>query len=182
MSLQPVYTKRFVRCPNGCDHEFEVEHMLDKPDRSPKAGPWYCEDCGDGWNLEQVEDFISMTKHHENQRPRRVVILEIPPQTEPIRFKLYRWSYGEKTQEERAESDRYFFDEHTCMTNWFSDVQEVYLGDEPDPHGLAQFVEARPLTAEEEAELEHGSGPVALNGAPGLNLERAREEAARRPN
>ena len=45
-----VYTKRFFRCPNGCEHEFSVEHMLE-PGRSTTAGPWYCDDCGKGWRL-----------------------------------------------------------------------------------------------------------------------------------
>lgn len=171
------YAKRFVRCPKGCDHEWAIEHLFGRGDTSVT---WTCDECGEAQRIEIKGESVTLARAPEkDEGPRIAVILEIPPQAEPIRFKLIKRKHSPADWE--PERERYLYEEHTCPGNWLGGV-DVYLGEEPDPHGLARFVEARPLTAEEEAEIEQGTGPVALDGAPGLNLERAREEAARRPN
>jgi hypothetical protein len=172
-----VRTKRFVGCPDGCDHEWQIEHLFGRGDTTVT---WNCDDCGKAWRIAVKGEVVEIAHSPKQDEGERIaVILEIPPQSEPIRFKLIKRQYSPGDWD--AERERYLYEEHTCPGNWLGGV-DVYLGDEPDPHGLARFVEARSLTAEEEAELEHGIGPVALNGAPGCNLERAREEATRRPN
>lgn len=176
--MTEIYTKRFLRCPNGCDCEWSVEHLFGHHE---SAGPWACDECGEAWRLAIKGEAIEMTRAPKHDYgPRVVVVLEIPPQTEPIRFKLTKRRAAEFTDE----NERFLYEEHTCPTNWLGDVDEMYIGEDPDPHHIIRFVEARALTAEEEAKLEHGIGPVTLDGAPGHNLEREHkeQEAARRLN
>jgi hypothetical protein len=174
--MTDLYTKRFFRCPNCNGQEFAVEHLMGK---HTKAGPWGCDDCGQAWWVEIKGEAVEATRAPQHDYgPHVAVILEIPPQKEPIRFKLHARQYSlERTNEEA----RFLYEEHTCPTNWLGEVTDLYLGEDPDPHHIIRFVESRPFTPEEMAELEHGNGPVALDGAPGLNLEREREEAKGRP-
>lgn len=43
--------------------------------------------------------------------------------------------------------DNYFYDEHTCPTNWTNEIVAVIENGDPDPHGFATFVAARPEPA-----------------------------------
>ena len=54
-----------------------------------------------------------------------------------MRFKV-RGSRFQKRPDE--DTRRYFYEEHTCPTNWLRDVEEVSIGDNTDPHGLWKFV------------------------------------------
>ena len=135
-------TKRYFTCPNGCKHEMMVEHLLgdgawgvtkDHPRRT--AGPWYCDECGQGWRL--TYDASGVDVEAVGKKVDQFVILELPPQSEAIRFKL-RTSRVDRDLDESA--DQYFYEEHTCPTNWLRHVDEVSIAGYDDPHGLWKYV------------------------------------------
>lgn len=151
-------TKRYVTCPNGCAHEMTVEHLLgegpcattkDYPRR--RAGPWFCDDCGQGWDLEYDADSVDLTptKGGREKMIRDWCILELPPQTEPVRFKVRGMRFEQAIEEDNR---RYFYEEHTCPTNWLRDVKEIAIGAETDPHGLWKLVAIYDADAEETAD------------------------------
>lgn len=144
MSMVPdVKTRRYVTCPNGCEHEFIVEHILSE--RIASAGPWYCDECGQGWAVGYREDsahFEKWTRQHpvgdgtdDGIKRTQFVLLEIPPQQESIWLRVRGMRF---TPKQDLDADMYFYEEHTCPTNWLGDVEEVWLGEMPDPHGLAR--------------------------------------------
>jgi hypothetical protein len=87
---------------------------------------------------------VEISKTDRSKR-RTTVILQIPPQTDPIVFEVQGWEYSDigGTAEEKREHTRYYYEEHTCPTNWFRDVKKISIGDDDDPHGLVVFVEQR---------------------------------------
>jgi hypothetical protein len=141
------YKKRFVKCPNGCkNQEFSVEHMYEL--NMKKAGPWYCEECFQGWYFETSGEEIILTADATNTKDRdgrcypSHVFLEIPPQEKSIYLKIKGMYWHKDNVESHNE---YFYEEHTCPVNYFRDVEEIWLGVEgEDPHGLAKYVTAYP--------------------------------------
>jgi hypothetical protein len=75
----------------------------------------------------------------------RVTVLIRTKTTPSIGLVLNTWKYPyhkDSTPEEYKESQRFFYDCHTCPTNWLRDVVEVFFKGEKDPHNsLFQFVE-----------------------------------------
>ena len=151
VTITPI---RHFACPNGCDHRFNVEHMFG---RAQTAGPWYCDDCGQGWNIASDGERVSVEKATANlagegdgKLRKCFVTLEIPPQRESIFFKVRGMLWTPTITEETAERQRYYYEEHTCPTNWLRNVEEIRIGDDADPHGLAQFVAVYNVDAEGE--------------------------------
>jgi hypothetical protein len=132
-----LLTKRFVRCPHGCAHEFSVEHLSHYED-GRQFGPWFCDDCGRGWNFTKMPDGFDVT----GDKKRMVfgkVILVLPPQTEPIYFTLDS-SMQDRPLVDREEGLQYLYEQHSCPVNWFRDMVEMQIGDNKDPHGVLKFV------------------------------------------
>lgn len=68
------------------------------------------------------------------------VLLRLPPQDRPVYFAVSSRRY-EPTYDDAHH--RYFYEEHTCPTNWLRDVFAIQAGSDSDPHGLFEFVAAR---------------------------------------
>lgn len=161
--IVPIKTDRYFTCPNGCEDKFVVEHLFGPPlNRSGehgnvRAGPWNCDTCGTGWAisiaLSGEVDVTKSTSERANQK-RCWVILEIPPQKEAIRLKVRGQYWSRCLDEETLGGLCYFYNEHTCPTNWLRDVEEIAIGEDTDPHGLAEFVAAY--------DIEHTETPLAL--------------------
>ena len=63
--------------------------------------------------------------------------------TPPIILKLNALKYEHSqglSQEEYESNEKYFYDEHTCPTNWTSQIAEIIFEGDHDPHGVFQFV------------------------------------------
>lgn len=76
-------------------------------------------------------------QENSSKKYRQYVKLEIPPQTHPITLVVQGVRFEAK---EDVSHTRYYYEEHTCPTNYFRDVLEIYLGNERDPHGLAKYL------------------------------------------
>lgn len=144
-------TKRYFTCIKGCDHEFFVEHLLDGTCSSRTAGPWYCDVCGLGHNIEILGNGeISVTASSKGQMRTQYVLLELPPQKESIFFEVEGMRFEADIDEDH---DRYYYEEHTCPTNWFRKVLEVSIGKDGDPHGLWKHVRTYDIKAEHHENL-----------------------------
>lgn len=135
-------TKRFFTCPNGCACEMVVEHLFSgscavtKEYPKRQAGPWYCDECGQGWILTYDGNSIDVRPRaggDDARKRKHWVTLELAPQTVPVRFKVKGIRFEPTVNEEVV---RYHYEEGTCPTNWLRDVAEVSIGDDDDPHGL----------------------------------------------
>lgn len=132
-----IKTIRYFTCPNGCAHQFSVEHLFaalaPEPGRTRMAGPWHCDDCGQGWRITyDATSLVDVSPAGDCKRTHWVT-LELPPQSSPVRFRVRGVRFTESID---VESERYFYEEHTCPTNWLRNVDRVEIDGEEDPHGL----------------------------------------------
>jgi hypothetical protein len=61
----------------------------------------------------------------------------------PIILTLNAWKYAHSqkdSKEKYVEHQRYFYDEHTCPTNYLSQVEMISFEGSNDPHGVFEFV------------------------------------------
>lgn len=135
-----VFAKRFAKCPCG-EHEWPVEHLFEMGE-GREAGPWYCDACGYAWRFRTHGKDLLIDPHLEGGEHRRKtterLILRIPPGVHSIYVSVNATNYGPSS------NHRYFYEEHTCPSNIFREVQQVWLGDELDPHGLFELCEEPP--------------------------------------
>lgn len=138
-------SKRYWECPD-CGQEHFVEHLIAEP--SEDGHRWRC-DCGQSWRFHVLDGTgVELSRSDAERSEPVLVTLEMPPQDKPVRITLRGERYyqpGSKT--DTAEADerlRYVYEVHSCPTNWLTNLTEVYLGDEADPHGLFKFVKAEP--------------------------------------
>lgn len=151
-----IKTKRFFTCPNGCSHQFIVEHLLTPGDPcavtkeypTRTAGPWYCDDCGQGWRITYGSNTIDVEPARGEKKRDHWVIMELPPQAEPVRFLTRGIRFTEDIDDDLV---RFHHEENTCPTNWLRHVTEVSLGTTTDPHGLFYFVAAFDAQSREDA-------------------------------
>lgn len=152
-----IHTRRYFKCPAGCDHEFIVENLL-ASGKDSNAGPWECAVCGRPWVITFKDGELEVTEHEgiERRRYNDFTILELPPQTESVFFKIKSMRWQPTLTPEALDKHRYYYEEHTCPVNWLG-VLEVKVGKDADPHGLFRFVTSFDADAEEKEE-----GPRAL--------------------
>lgn len=73
----------------------------------------------------------------------RLVLLKLETSDRRIFFVLKQPRYDHHgTPEYGPEQDRYFYEEHSCPTNWFYDIAAVIEDGNADPHGFLKFVRA----------------------------------------
>jgi hypothetical protein len=151
------YTKWFIQCPNCNKSDFEVNHIK----IGSTAGPWFCheDDCGVGFKLKRVSESQFETTLLDNETMKTVFILLqyrddpefqiIVEGIESRRKEAPEWLLA--SQDDPDGHHEYFYNEHTCPTNYLTGVYEaIYHGDH-DPHGIFEFV--RRLSDEERLEL-----------------------------
>jgi hypothetical protein len=135
-------TSRYYECPT-CTEEHDAdavfEHYLGR-----EMGPWSCDGCGDAWYVTAHEDgTMTLRKDERPDRERwerAFVVLEIPPHDKPIRLLLDTHTHVGPGFDDSSRT--YFYDEHTCPTNWTRDIAELVIDGDSDPHGFARYVGA----------------------------------------
>lgn len=152
-----IETKRFLLCPGCGNHKFYVDDLIGDPNPGLKVqdfGPWRCEKCGAG-----VEGTVEAGV---------VKAQNLPPDPKHIKhacvvvlryhklFLLVDHFYWGKWDQERIDSIKYWFNEHTCPTNFLGEVRTVYNSEthDADPHGVFEFVMAIPSIGDEEVDLQ----------------------------
>jgi hypothetical protein len=153
------YTKWFIRCPNCNKSEHQVDHLT--IGSKGTAGPWFCDedDCGSGFNLKRISSDEYEVELVDNETMKTVFILlqyKDDPEFQIIvegieshRKEAPEWLLA--SQEDPDGHHAYYYNEHTCPTNYLTGVYEaIYHGDH-DPHGVFEFV--RRLSDEERTEL-----------------------------
>ncbi len=150
MKTGDLIAQLYHPCPAGCEHKFRVDYLdIDGPARLT-AGPWYCDECGAAFDIVYGKgevDFVATDKRTEHQ----AILLKIPAfKPGPIYFLVRGMKFfpnDESADEPYDDRHRYFYEEHTCPTNWLSDVSVMSYGGDADPHGVAEFVASAPWPA-----------------------------------
>ena len=71
---------------------------------------------------------------------------------------------------EEQESERYFFEEHSCPTNWLRDCVTVIEDGDPDPHGFMEFVRSVPIALDFDEDNDDAVRELFLKRSPTPNI------------
>lgn len=91
---------------------------------------------------------------HANLR-KTLVLLKITTPAKPIYFVIEGLAIWPETIEELCSHEQYFYEEHTCPTN-FIRIPLIAQGGDLDPHGVFEFVDAVWMTNEYLGYVESG--------------------------
>lgn len=142
----------YVRCPNCLKGEHRIDHLLGEPGR--KAGPWHCDECGVAFNIEVISASVVKTAATTKKifKTEAHLVLE-DPSLLPLTIIVRGIVFGEVGQdiatliEQRDQS--YFYEEHSCATNFLRDVEKVITADgDDDRHGLFRWEKTLPVSVE----------------------------------
>ncbi len=141
MAIGKTRLKLLLMCPSCTQGEFSVEHI----NAGQEFGPWCCDKCGAYCKGKRAGAIFEMEICEDLKREKITVTLQSKTQP-PITLKLNTWQYmpgkdGPPLTPERAwDNARYYFNEHTCPTNYMRDVAEIICEGDSDPHGVFEFV------------------------------------------
>lgn len=146
-----VHTQRFITCPACGRGHFSVEHLfgylVQHKTAVTTAGAWWCdyEDCGVGFNLtirETGEVLVDIKEGH--RKVPLTVLLRILPTNNIIYLVVNGMRFVDPKKEESAreiaDHKKYFYEEHTCPTNYLQDIDTLIVAGDADPHGIASLV------------------------------------------
>lgn len=158
MIAKTIDTIKTVICCPWCDlpTEYSTFHLWDRARQQGSAfGPWYCDSCGKGftgkalagggaeielWTQSYTKDIWVLLKHSPSEACCSPIYLILDTSLVV--------TSGE-TFEQAAEHLEFLYNEHTCPSNWMKgEVAGIRYERDSDPHGVFEFVAARPQTAE----------------------------------
>lgn len=156
-----IYTKRFFKCDCAEPEEFQVEHLLSDKNRAgvpSRAGPWYCHECGQGYNISYMENQIVEIKKTVRKIRDVAVLLRLdhdPAKDGPIHVVVHGMEFADDGIN-FEKGHKYFYEEHTCPSSILRDVEDVWFGEDKDAHGVFTIIAAaaKPIPCGRQAQSE----------------------------
>lgn len=143
--IRKVFTKtktsRCVRCPSCEKGEFDISHLR----AGETAGPWYCDDCGAAAKFEVVsETLVKVEPTGDKKIVTDVHLVLDDPKQLPLTLIVTGSAFGKVGQADdgilAGRGDRYFYEEHTCVSNYLRAVKKVVAADgDEDRHGIFRW-------------------------------------------
>lgn len=123
-----------------CPHCEEVDATLGHLEEGSTFGPWYCDSCGRAYAGVYRGEATKIFKDDKGRRKLdTLVLLEYPRTDKPLRFLIKGRRYVENEDQE-YDGSGYFYEEHSCPTNWLKDCAMVAFDGDTDPHGFLRYV------------------------------------------
>jgi hypothetical protein len=133
----PTQAKLFASCPCCEDGEWPVGHL-----KTGTQTTWVCDCCQSEVRIHRIDEFE--VDAEPTGRKATPVTITLESATEPkITVRLNTWKYPHSQNDSPADyaaHQQYYYNEHTCPTNWTSEIAEMIFKDDHDPHGVFQFV------------------------------------------
>lgn len=161
-------TKLEFQCPCCQKHYFSYQHLVDQKQTERIANyRWTCNNCvasvkfSVDWNNSSVE-IVDTNKAPEGKAKALVLLRLLPTKeaqlNEPIHIVVKKNNYShEEDLKKFSDNSTYYYNDHTCPTNYLG-VERIIEGDDDDPHGIFQFVEAIWMPEGFEAHEFHNKG------------------------
>lgn len=127
----------YIPCPSCTDGSWRADQL-----HEGQSTTWTCNSCHREANILRVDynDFRT-TPTGRKETP---VVVTLRSDTKPaitVRLNTWKYAHSQKdTKKEYEEHQRFYYDEHTCPTNWIKQVEEISVGKDKDPHGIFEFV------------------------------------------
>lgn len=134
-------TKTYVVCPHcGENSGGAIDHLI-ADHREMSWGPWYCGHCKRGFAGTVTADGDVSVKKVDSSFTKCFDLVCLPPQKHPVYFIL---STAHPTDSE-PESTKFFYESHSCPTNWLRDIEMISIEGDQDPHGLIEYIGSAPF-------------------------------------
>jgi hypothetical protein len=152
-----LYRHDFLVCP-WCNEESgcRIDHLYG--DKNWKeVGPWYCGECRKPIRATiNAPGDVVVTRDEKDRRgwSRSMALLKLDGRDGPVFFVMDHdryWNGEREGDEENQQHQRYFFEEHSCPTNWLNECVAVIKKGDCDPHGFLDFVRAVDVPADFDA-------------------------------
>lgn len=143
-----TYTVAHFNCPTCGQTHHSYQHLLDEAVKSQKPvsfGPWRCHECISGYTGVVNPDGTVLLTPYKNNFIRAVSLLKSQHEEHPI-YLMVEMNHCHPDPSKPLDPS-YYFDQHTCPTNYMRDVTRILFDGDTDPHGVFEHV--RTVTAEE---------------------------------
>lgn len=139
-------------CPK-CDNDFfkipedrleEFKKNQSKPVSERQV--WQCDECLAKLMFNFESNVIQVLEdNHPNSSSRTLTLLKLDPSHEPVYIIVKGNGFHDKDGNFKNQQE-YYYEQHTCPTNYLQDIFKIYEGTDGDPHGLFKFVKSIQLT------------------------------------
>lgn len=143
-----LYRQELITCPH-CDGPSgsRVDHLYH--DALPRSfGPWSCALCKRRFRgvVRAPSEVDVLAIEGVPEFSRQMVLLKYEAEGRRTFFVIDHDRFNENgvrsSDEENADRVAYFFEEHSCPTNWLRECVCVIEDGDDDPHGFLEFVRA----------------------------------------
>jgi hypothetical protein len=149
-------TKRYAVCPHcSKNSQHTIDHLYEKLAAHKPIdmghGGWECRECrecGLPFNIHAVDGELVVSKNTNPKATKMIrtwdLVQVITEDGKRLRLLLSGMRWEPQGYPEVAElvayNKAYWYNEHTCPTNWTNDIVAMIEEDDEDPHGVFQFV------------------------------------------
>lgn len=133
-----------LKCPQhvaGCTGLFDYTHLMAFPSKPDWFGPWYCDECGWAVTAAGYSHGQMLVTALPERKINTLVLLVLNGASlrdEPI-FLVTQGMVFEKNGKIDYSNQEYFYEQHTCPTNFLR--ADMLVGDDTDPHGIFRYLE-----------------------------------------
>lgn len=133
-----------------CPHCGEGENRIDHLDEGQTFGPWYCDECGKAYRGKRTKNGAEIEKLLDQHREVAAILqyrfdkrlfLVVPA------LQISNRQGVMSPIAEELENHAYYFNYHTCPSNFLRSGEhvtpEVIFDGDGDPHGIFEFVAIR---------------------------------------
>ncbi len=155
-------TATYAVCPYCGKDAGQIDHLLGRTVNTA----WYCQSCGERYALAFAADRAVEIAKMPGRKVTTLDLLVLRPQGKPVYFVVKGMRFEDQptvgdliafnvahlqgdtlaeiqtsvvSPSEEHEHKRFFYEEHSCPTNWLEPEMVSFDGD-ADPHGLIEFV------------------------------------------
>jgi transcription elongation factor Elf1 len=128
--------KTYVVCPHCNENSGgSIDHLI-ADHKEWHWGTWYCDNCGGGFAGTVTADGVVTVNKMDDSFSKCFDLLRIPPQKSPVYIVR---SASHPTGREHA-GTKYYYESHSCPTNWLTNIKMISIEGNKDPHGLIEYV------------------------------------------
>lgn len=127
----------FIPCPSCLKGSWRADQLS-----IGQVTSWCCDECHTQSQITRTDlNEFETIPTGKKETPVTVTLRSVT--TPPITVKLNTWKYAhsqDDSPEDYIEHERYFYNEHTCPTNWTRQIEQIEFEGDRDPHGVFEFV------------------------------------------
>lgn len=131
-----TYTQTYLHCPHCGENGHRVDHLP----RPASFGPWYCDSCGGSFRGRVLADESIDVELLDDMKVETLDLLCLPPQEKPVYFVIRGMGFRKLGELTALSNKGFFYESHSCPTNWLRDIERLVIEDDDDPHGLLLHV------------------------------------------